>query len=949
MKTILRIFTLLFGVVSFAQTTVTGTVNDQNGMPLPGANIIVIGTSTGAISDFDGKFTLSVSQAPPFEVQISSVGFTTVNEKVTANNQVLSIVMEEGSYLDEVIVSASRTPERIFESPVTVERIGIREIRNTASSDFYDGLENLKGVDINVNSLTFKSVNTRGFATFANNRFLQLVDGMDNSTPALNFPIGNLVGLNESDVQNVELLVGANSAMYGAGAFNGVLFLNSKNPFDYEGVNVDLKAGVTSQEAAGSNGYQELGIRMAKKFNNKFAAKVNFGWLEGTDWYANNLTSKTDGLTRDATNYDGINVYGDETFQNLNQVGLALEAAGVIPAGASASLPSVNITRTGYNEQDLTNYNAKSVKADWGLYFRPFEDDFEISYVGKVGSGTTLYQGANRYNIKNFWQEQHKLEVKNDNFFARIYNVKDDAGDSYDMYMTGVLMNEAWKGSAPDIAAGELGWFGEYATAFLQTQDHAAARAVADTGRLVPGSPAFQQTFDAIVGNPNFGQGSKFQDESSYTHFDANYNFGHLVDFAEIQVGLMKRWWNLNSSGTIYTDTDGPIEYQDTGIYTQIQKTLLDDRLKLTGSIRYDESDNFDGNVSPRLSAGYTAGANRNHNIRVSYQTGFRSPTTQDLFIGLNVGSAQLVGGAPGNAAGFVTQYPLSPGGAFITGSTETDGAGNPAISLNADMAYNNSFFLSSAGAFIASVGAGAPDISLLQVANSNYVKPEQIESYEVGYRGKLDNLIVDLSVYHNTYQDFISTETVLSPLYGSVALNDGTVPVPGFGDVPVAVAALAGGDFAVFRTYTNSDKEVKSYGGSISLSTKILDDFDLNTNYTYAKLDFDRAANPDLATNFNTPEHKVKIGFGKQDLFKNLSFNTAWRWSDNYFWEASFGDGAIPAYHTLDAQVTLALPQIDASIKAGATNMLGDEYFTAFGTGFIGSQYYITLNFGGL
>ena len=77
MKTILRIFTLLFGVVSFAQTTVTGTVNDESGMPLPGANVIVVGTSSGAISDFDGKFTLSVSQAPPFTVQISSVGFTT--------------------------------------------------------------------------------------------------------------------------------------------------------------------------------------------------------------------------------------------------------------------------------------------------------------------------------------------------------------------------------------------------------------------------------------------------------------------------------------------------------------------------------------------------------------------------------------------------------------------------------------------------------------------------------------------------------------------------------------------------------------------------------------------------------------------------------------------------------------------------------------------------------
>ena len=102
--------------------------------------------------------------------------------------------------------------------------MGINEIKNTASAEFYDGLENLKGVDVNVNSLTFKSINTRGFATFANTRFLQLVDGMDNSTPALNFPIGNLVGLIEPDVQSVEMIAGASSALYGAGAFNGILF-----------------------------------------------------------------------------------------------------------------------------------------------------------------------------------------------------------------------------------------------------------------------------------------------------------------------------------------------------------------------------------------------------------------------------------------------------------------------------------------------------------------------------------------------------------------------------------------------------------------------------------------------------------------------------------------------------------------------------------------------------
>ena len=206
MRTIAKIFLLLGCVYSYAQTTVSGTVKDDTGQPLPAANVIVVGTSQGTVTDFDGNFTLTVSQDPPFSLQASSIGFETVVKEVTSNNQTIDFVLKEGTELDEVVISASRTPERIFESPVTVERFGLKEIRTTASADFYDGLENLKGVDINTNSLTFKSVNTRGFATFSNTRFMQLVDGMDNSTPALNFPIGNLVGMIETDVQSVELL-----------------------------------------------------------------------------------------------------------------------------------------------------------------------------------------------------------------------------------------------------------------------------------------------------------------------------------------------------------------------------------------------------------------------------------------------------------------------------------------------------------------------------------------------------------------------------------------------------------------------------------------------------------------------------------------------------------------------------------------------------------------------
>lgn len=345
MRKILFLAFLFLGSMAYSQTTVKGKVVDQNNEPIPGANVVITGKAIGATANFDGEFTLETSEEPPFQLTITSIGYAEATENIASNNQTVTIVLSEAqTFLDEVVISASRTPERIFESPVTVERFGLQEIKNTASADFYDGLENLKGVDVNTNSLTFKSVNTRGFATFANTRFMQLVDGMDNSTPALNFPIGNLVGMIETDVQSVELLPGASSALYGANAFNGILFMRSKNPFDHHGISAYAKRGLTSQEAAGDNPYTDFGVRLAHKFSDKFAGKVNFGYLKGTDWAATSEVDKTRvGGTRADLNYDGINVYGDEVSANLKSVAETLETtinpetgSPFLPAGANA-------------------------------------------------------------------------------------------------------------------------------------------------------------------------------------------------------------------------------------------------------------------------------------------------------------------------------------------------------------------------------------------------------------------------------------------------------------------------------------------------------------------------------------------------------------------------------------------------------------------------------------
>lgn len=921
MKATLLFSLLLVATFGFSQTTVNGTVIDQNDQPVPGANIVISGKAIGTTTDFDGNFVLETEQALPFNLRVTSIGYSETTQEITENNLTLTIVLNETqTFLDEVVISASRTPERIFESPVSVERFGLKEIKSTASESFYSGLQNLKGVDVNTNSLTFQSINTRGFAGFANTRFLQLVDGMDNSAPGLNFVLGNLVGMSELEVKSVEILPGASSALYGAGAFNGILFMTSKDPWNYQGISTYLKGGFTSQDAAGTNEYYDFGIRGAHAFSEKLAVKANFSILRGEDWYA---TSRVDfdnpGRTRMDPAYDGLNVYGDEVSTVLNFDDLA-----GLPSG---TLGSAEVSRTGYDEVDLTDYDAESVKFDGAVHYRPFADDLEMVYQARVGRGNTIYQGANRYYIQDFIMQQHKLEIRNENFFIRGYLTAENSGNSYDMRFAAINVNRQWKRDAPnpnDLS--EPSWFGDYAQTFIgaklgigtgvQADDetaHALARQAADSGRLIPGTPEFENTFNRVVADGDLTTGARFIDNTKLRHINGNYNFSHLTkEFAEIQVGGSFREYVLNSNGTIFTDTDRPIVYGEYGAYAQLQKKLLDERLKFTGSVRFDKNEFFDGFFSPRLSLLYTVGEKRNHNFRVSAQQGFRNPTTQDLFIGLNAGRAILVGSAPTNLDRYVSPaFPVSQGGQTATGLTT--------VTLTGRDAYENAFSASSA------------QIGNPTAVNTPLIQPEQITAYEAGYRAQVGKVAIDLSGYYNAYEDYITASNVVVPFYGEA------------GDGGLSLLALQNGDSQVFQTYTNSQADINSYGATLGVDAKVFGNFDLGGSYTYAKLDFDREANPDLLIGFNTPNHKVKASFGNTELFKNFGFNINYRWSDSYLWESTFQIGDIQAYTVLDAQINYAVPSIKSSFKLGGSNLLGEEYFSAVGTGAVGSIYYLS------
>jgi len=660
--------------------------------------------------------------------------------------------------------------------------------------------------------------------------------------------------------------------------------------------------------------------------------------------YATDYRDEVDGVSTSHagnTAYNGLNVYGDEVGTTLD-----FDAIAGTPAG---TLGATRVTRTGYNDVDFMNNEAKSVKFGASLNYRPLGDDrVEVIWNTKFGSGNTIYQGQNRYNIKNFTLAQHRLEVRGKNFFVRAYTTAEDAGDSYDTRFAAINVNRMW--------SSDKNWFQEYAGAYLgaaapfgvPAMNHDAARAFADRGRLMPGTTGFDEAKEIVTNDPNLVTGSKFLDRTKMYHADANLNLRDYINFAEIQVGGSMREYRLDSQGTIFTDYDGPISYTEAGAYIQGQKRMLDDRLKLTASARYDKAINFKGNISPRLSLSYAAGEDKRHNFRASLQTGFRNPTAQDQYIGLDAGAGILVGTAPDNIERYRSlpyDLGINPALAGYINAVTGSSIGGTQV-LTGDMAYNNSWTVSSLEAFAVS---GNP--ADLKKSNIAFVAPEYVTAYDVGYRGVIAGLSIDVNAYYNKYEDFIASKNAAAPLYGNVNLSDmvdlGPVTGGAAGITPIALIAVGNGDYKGVAFDSNSDSDISSYGLGIGLSKKVMNGFDLGFNYSYAKFEEAGGSDPDFEAGFNTPEHKVKVQFGKTDLFKNFGFNVNYRWQDEFLWQSSYYDGMVEARSVVDAQINYTIPNLKSVIKLGGANLGGKEYFSAPGVGATGSQFYLSWTIG--
>jgi outer membrane receptor protein involved in Fe transport len=903
---IVVLFTTLASLSLNAQNiTISGSIkNSASQDAIPAVSVNIKGSGAGTFSDERGNFRLTTAQRYPITLVFTSIGYEM--KEVTVNSaEPVQVQLNPASTLGtEVVVSASRVPERILESPVTIERINAASIRTNPASTYYDVLANLKGVDLTASSLTFKTPSTRGFNGSGNLRFNQLVDGMDNQAPGLNFSVGSIIGLNELDVDNMELLPGASSALYGPGGMNGTLLINSKNPFKYQGLSFQVKEGImhVDKRERDVSAFHNWSLRYAEKISDHFAFKITTDLIQAKDWLAmdyrdyNRLGTAgyvIPGNRQTDPNFDGVNVYGDETTADLRAVfqGIAAQAPFLAPYINTLSSKPINVSRTGYTEKEVVNPNTTNFKLGGSLNFK-LGSNTEAILEGFFGTGNTVYTGSDRYSLKDLKMAQYKLEFNNKNWFVRAYTTQENAGQSFNSTVTTRLLNEAWKPSQ-DLVNPTNGWYFQYGSAFLtgkinglnDADAHAAARATADIGRPAAGSDQFNAILDAVRRVPISKGGGLFVDKTNLYNVEGQYNLSSVThNFLDILVGGNVKKYVLNSEGTLFADSAGTIGITEYGAYVQAGRSLFNDFLKLTVSGRYDKNENFTGKFTPRATA--VIKLSENNHLRLSYQTAYRFPSTQQQWINLNVGGGlQLIGGVPQ----LLNYYNFNS---------------NPVYSYTALIAGSTT------------VQTFAP------------FKPESVQSYEAGYKGLLGNrFLIDIYGYYGTYQNFIVRTLVVQPTTGNPADLGNT------------------SKRRIFSVPTNSPTKVKTYGGGISLDYNLHNGFVVSGNLSSDVL---KDVPAGFIASFNAPKYRTNLSFANTGFGykKRLGFNVIYRWSKSFYYEGDFGNGTVPEIQTVDAQVSYKLPSAKSVLKIGASNLLNQYYYNAFGNPAIGGLYYVSFGY---
>jgi iron complex outermembrane receptor protein len=942
---------------------ISGKVADERQQALTGTSVIIKGTTLGTTTDSTGKFSFVVNRQFPFKLVISSVGYEPQEIEIKNAGSKIAVQLNAQNYLaNEVVVTASRSSEKLMRSPVSIEKLDIRALKETPSASFYDALGNVKGVQLTTSSITFKVPNTRGFNIPNNFRFMQLVDGVDMQAATLGVPLGNAIGPTELDIQSIEVTPGAASALYGMNAINGMANLLTKNPFNNQGLSVFQRTGINHVDGKDHDPsiLTETAIRFARAYKDKFAFKINAGYMQATDWISdtrldqnpntNNTANPAYPSLNGAANaaYDGWNKYGDDALAGSNTVSIT----GLTIDGNTNR--TLTVARTGYYEKDLVDPKVDNAKLDLGLYYK-IKQNTQISYTYRVGKMDGVFQRGNKIKLDNVVVQNHQFELKGKTFTVKAYITKENTGDSYNVKPLADNLDLYTGGSAAAWAAKYKAALAGYATnngGSLTSANLAAAtlyaRTQADAGRAEPGTARFNAVKDSIIKINNWDirssaipnapvtGGAALVQKSNLYHVEGQWDLTDKIKIFSLLVGADARVYELIPDGNNFVDFKRPIAdrntpladgsfganiyYKKAGGFAQGTKTFLEDKLKLTASLRADYNPEFSVKYTPRVAAVYTL--KQHHNFRLTFQQGYRFPALFEALSYVNNGRVKRVG-------------ILSV--------------------INEGLGYReNSYTQSSVAVFNAAVkAAGNTDAAalanrnLLQAASLPVGRPEGINSFEVGYKSVLFNnkLVVDADAYTNVYDGFLGQVQVYVPI-GETIGSDASVlaMIDRNRDATSATSTTAASKGQErYRVYTNAKNKYTTYGSSLGLTYNFYKTFTVSGNVNYNDIKGNRSADL-FVTGFNTPKWTTNLSVGNRAVTKNIGFNIVYKWQDSFLWESPLVTGAVAAINNIDAQITYRLPVVKSTIKIGGTDILNTRYIQYAGGPTIGALYYVAI-----
>ena len=822
--------------------------------------------------------------------------------------------------LREIVVTASRIPESILKSPVSVELLDARQIRLSSQPSYFDAIENLKGVQLLTSSLGFKVYNTRGFANPTNVRFVQLVDGMDNQAPHIGAPIANALAPSDLDILRVEIVPGAASALYGLNALNGLAQLITKDPFTSPGLSVSQKTGVNhvSDPLVAAKVFSETSVRYAHTVGSRLAVKINLTYQRGYDWIARDASDLNPnantalGLTgADNPGRDLVNNYGDES---ANRRTLTIGGKRYV------------VARTGYFENETTDLSLKNLRGDVAIFWR-IRPTLTISYRYKAATLANVYQRTNRFRLDNYVLDQHGLTLESPSVQIRAYRTRENTGDSYNIRSMAENIDKSFKSDNQ--------WFTDFTNQFTTSTTAGqpvadalrTARQTADAGRPQPGSAQFNEQVAKLRDINNWDIGAALRVKSWLYHVEGQADLTRVfwADFRQktgidLLAGFDYRRYVVFPDGNYFINpdrTDNNLIYDKTGGFVQASRSFLSNRLSLRGSLRVDKNRYFDARLNPRISAVFSP--TEDHNFRISYQTGYRFPSLFEAFSNVNSGGVKRVGG----------------------------------LKIMSQGIFENSYFRTSIDAFQAAINTDVntnklttdqaiqKNKGLLKPNTYTYIKPEQVNSIEVGYKGLFftRKLYMDVDFYYNRYHNFIAQ------VEANIPKNSNTDSL--------AYYLADRNKQDRYRLWTNSKTTVYNYGASLGLRYSAGRDWVISGNASLAKLD--RTDQGDgLEEAFNTPKWITNIGLSNPALWQNLGFSLNYKYQSSFLWQSSLATGIVPAINTFDAQISYTLPNSNRpgtsesagpfSIKLGATNLLNRPYTTFTAGPSVGGFYYATV-----